>query len=219
MHYILIFCLTTNLLVEPQPEMAKQYVVEILSQPEFKTSRDEYRLRYVGDSMQNKIGSTPLDFIKLVAQLAEILLWVVLFIIILIFAVRSFSLIRKSPSLFKPVTTKYSTTLVKDEKAKSLGTNISQQAWQLWQTGYTCAAMSLLYCGALSVLQNRYALNITDNITENECIKLVKLNQTENLANYFIDLTHVWQNIAYAGRPPDFNKAQELCEKWQQHFG
>ncbi len=222
MDYILIFYLTTNALVshQPPPEMAKQYVVEILSKPEFTTKREEYRLRYVGNSIPDEIEnfSAPLNFGKLIAQLAEILLWlVVLFAIVVI--IHSSNILQRRPRLFKPIGAKYSTTLVEDKIVKPICVNVSQQAWQLWQAGDTCAAISLLYCSALSVLQKRDALKITDNITENECIKLVKLKQAEKLVDYFTDLTHTWQDIAYAGRQPDADKAKELCEKWQQHFG
>ena len=217
MSYILFFYLITSVLAEsqPNPETAKQQVIEILSQPEFKTTRKEYRLRYINDST-GVLEKSIFRPIKVLAQLTEMLLWVTLFILIII--IYKFRIIKK-PNFLKPVDSNNITaTLVKDKISKPLYSNVSQQAWELWQAGEDCAAISLLYCGTLSALNKCYGLQISDNITENECIKLVKRNQSKNISEYFTNLTHIWQNIAYAKRSPNDNEVKNLCAEWQQHF-
>ncbi|MFK5968840.1 MAG: hypothetical protein QM487_01785 [Candidatus Marithrix sp.] len=217
MSYILLFYLTTSVLTESKssPETAKKQVIEILSQPDFKTTRKEYHLRYINDST-GILEKPILGFIKIIAQLTEILLWLTLFVLVII--IYNLRIIKK-PNFFKSTNYKNTTTvLAKDKISKPVYSDVSQQAWKLWQAGADHAAISLLYCGALAMLHKYYSLQITDNLTENECIKLVRLKQSKQLAKYFINLTRTWQNIAYARRSPNDNEVKNLCIEWQRHF-
>ena len=233
---LLVLCLivifTTSVLAESNkpvdPEMAKQYITEILSQPEFKTTREEYNWRYLGESSGKETPKPPPDpasvsfsFVAVIAQFFEVLLWVLLGVgVILLVIYGSRWLEQWRPQ--KPVEQDYTATphlLGKGVKAAFLPTDISLKAWALWQSGDAQAAIGLLYRGALSVLTTRFDMTIDDSATESECLRLVKYKQPVELTTYFSGLTRTWQNIAYAGRLPSDVEAQQLCEKWPQHFG
>ncbi|MDM8557762.1 DUF4129 domain-containing protein [Candidatus Parabeggiatoa sp. HSG14] len=207
--------------------MAKQYITEILLQSEFQTTREEYRWNYIGESgdisLGEQNGESPgyYGFVKSIAQLFELLLWILLGVgIILLLIYSSRWLERLHPQkIVKSDYTPAPHLLAKNFKADSLPTDISQQAWTLWESGKTSAAISLLYRGALSILMTRDGLNIHNSATENECLRLVRYKQSVELSAYFAGLTRIWQNIAYAKRLPNDIEAQNLCKEWQQYFG
>ncbi|MEN8218416.1 MAG: DUF4129 domain-containing protein [Pseudomonadota bacterium] len=229
---LLIFGLSLTSAALAQPEMAKQYITEILSQPEFKTSREESRWQYIGessskDSSQEKpermaeSTSMSFDFIGVIAQLFELVLWILLGVGIILFIIYGSRWLKQlRPE--KTAKSDYTATprlLDKGLKNAFLPTDISQQAWTLWQSGEATAALSLLYRGALSVLVTRDGLSIDESATENECLRLVRYKQAVELTAYFSGLTRVWQNIAYAGRLPSDVEAQRLCREWLRYFG
>jgi len=223
-YLILTVCLIISSQVEAtepvDSKKAKQYITEILAQPEFKTTREETRLRYIGENSNEGISQelTPhsFNFINVIAQIFELLLWILLGIGIILLIVYSSRRWKRPQPTNQP---KYSPHLV-TEKAKTtlLSVNIPQQAWTLWQNGSERAAISLLYQGALAVLITRDGLLIEESATENECLRLVKYKQPLELSKYFSALSQVWQNIAYAKRQPNNEEMQQLCEEWQQHF-
>jgi len=209
------------------PEAAKQYIAEILSEPDFKTTREEYQWRYLGEctpkeEQEPQSTAVSFSFIGVIAQLFELLLWVLLgagIIVLVIYGSRWLEQWRPR----KANRSDYVATprLLNQEiiNGQILPTDISQQAWTLWQSGQPVAAISLLYRGALSVLIAREGLTINDSATENECLRLVKYKQPVELTGYFSGLTRAWQNLAYANRLPSETDAQRLCHEWPQYFG
>ncbi|HDN26699.1 MAG TPA: DUF4129 domain-containing protein [Thioploca sp.] len=214
------------------PKMAKQYIAEILSQPEFKTTREESRWRYTNEqsaeeyaeetpARSDKSTSISFGFTGFIAQLLELLLWILLgvgIILLVIYGSRWLEQWRPPKSAKQEDYTATPRLLQKGIKGAVLQKEISQQAWALWQSGNAVAAISLLYRGALSVLITRDGLTIDESATESECLRRVKYKQPVELTAYFSGLTRAWQKIAYAGRPPSDVEAQRLCEQWQQHF-
>lgn len=218
---LLIICLTAPALAESPvaPKMAKQYIAEILSQPEFKTTREEYRWHYIGESSPDtppEPTSTASNFISFIAQLFELLLWILLAVGIILLIIYGSPWLKK---LRPPANPDYTANPhLLEEKLAILPTDIPQQAWKLWQSDNAVLAISLLYRGALSVLTTRDELTIDESATESECLRLVKYKQPIELSAYFSILTSTWQNIAYAGRQPSNVEAQRLCDQWQQYF-
>lgn len=226
---------TTPALAEPNksvdPKMAKQYIAEILSQPPFKTTREEYHWEYIGepsDSSQEKpelsyeSTTTASDIIGNIAQLFELVLWILLGVGIILLIIYSWRWLEPFRSQAKTAKSDYTAKpriLDKRKRAEHLPTDISQQAWTLWQSNDALAAISLLYRGALSVLITRDGLTISDSTTERESLRLVRYKQTFEMTAYFSSLTRAWQKIAYAGRQPTEDEAQRLCHEWQRYFG
>jgi hypothetical protein len=216
----------TNQSVDPQN--AKAYINEILSQPAFETSRQESYWRYIGNDAnesekQNEVEE-PLSnssyLMTFVAQLVELVLWILLGVILLFLLIYGLRWLKPLPAekTKQEVYTASPEELTKSEKKVILPKNIAEQARKLWQSGEASGALSLLYRGALSVLITRDGLMIDEGATENECLRLVQLKQSLELSMYFSELTRTWQKLAYAHRIPSEAEAEELCNKWPQYF-
>jgi hypothetical protein len=222
---------STSVLAQPKepvddPKIAKQYLAEILSQPEFKTTREESRWKYIGDFFRPSDQTTEsttlsFDFISLMAQFVELIFWLLLGIGMIFLIAYGPRWLEKwqnqspSQSEYMPNPRLLDNVVEK----QSLPVNIPQQAWLVWQSGEISAAISLLYRGALSTLITHNGLRIDDSATESECLHLVKKKESIELYTYFSNLTLTWQNLAYAGRQPTDAEAQRLCREWQQYFG
>ena len=237
--FFIIIIFTTPTFAEPSkpidPKKAKQYIAEILSQPEFKTTREESYWKYIGESSSEdtttkadttsaepfKLPSMSFSFIGIIAELFELLLWILLgigIILLIIHGSRWWKQVQKQPTIKQDYT---ATPRLLDKFVTNdfLPTDIPQRAWTLWQAGDVLVAISLLYRGALSVLITRDGLAINESATEKECLRLVRYKQHIELTAYFVNLSRAWQNIAYAGRQPNYITAQQLCEGWRQYFG
>jgi hypothetical protein len=209
------------------PKTAKQYITDILSHPDFDTTREESRWRYLGEwtTEETPEPQPSISFfsglIGGIAQLFELLLWLLVGVgIILLVLYGSRWLKQWQPEKAKPKEYVATPRLLNQELKKGtvLSNNLSEQAWTLWQSGKPVAAISLLYRGALSVLKTRDCLTIHDSATENECLRLVKKQQPTELSEYFFSLTRAWQTLAYANRQPTEIEAQRLCHEWPQYF-
>jgi hypothetical protein len=220
--------LATSQLEPVKPEQAKKYISDILRQPEFQTTREEYRWRYIGDSAEEKTVAEENSslqfpgFISITANVLEVLLWILLGLGLLF-------ILRQTPrwlEKFHFQTTTQPTHIVQprilselfktDNLSKS--SSLSRQAWAIWQAGHPQAAISLLYRGALSILTSRDKLAILDSTTERESVRLVARHQASELSSYFSELTGHWQNVAYAQRVPTEIEVQRLCKEWAQYF-
>ena len=230
---LLIVTIVSSVLAESEemvtPQITKQYITEILAQPEFKTTQEKSYWQYIGGSSSAPEDIIPssssslfsAELIGFIAEILELLLWLLLgigILFIIIYGVRWLER-QRSESFIK--STFIATPRLLDKKINhiQLPAHISQQAWLFWQAGDALAMLSLLYRGALSVLIASKGLTIDDSATESECLRVVKAKQAIELSNYFADLTQAWQKIAYARRQPSDVEAQRLCSEWQQHFG
>ncbi len=208
------------------PSLAKQYITEILEQPEFQTTRETCSWDYQGNTTSDQESTSEekidLQWLEGIAQFFEVLLWLLIGIMIILFFTYGLRwLERVMPSIATQATT-YQVTpriLAQPTPTSHLPADIPQQAWQMWQKGANQAALSLLYRGALAVLITRDGLTIHDSATENECLYLVKQQRSPDLASGFAKLTQIWQQVAYAKRLPSDLAVQQLCEEWQHHFG
>jgi len=211
------------------PKKAKDYINEILSQPAFKTSRQESHWRYIGEDTSEsekqeeieKTLSTSSYMITFIAQLFELLLWILLgvgLLFLIIYGLRWFKPLQLQQTTQLQEYTATPHRLDQIETKAVLPKDIAQQAWTLWQSGEASGALSLLYRGALSVLTTRDGIMIDDSATENECLRLVKSKQPIELSTYFSELTRAWQKLAYAQRIPSEAEAQQLCNEWPHYF-
>jgi len=211
------------------PKKAKDYINDILSQPAFKTSRQESHWRYIGDDASESEKQEEVEetfssssyMITFIAQLFELLLWILLgvgLLFLIIYGIRWFKPLQPQQTTQLQEYTATPHRLDQIETKAVLPKDIAQQASILWQSGEASAALSLLYRGALSVLTTRDGLMIDDSATENECLHLVKSKQPIELSTYFSGLTRAWQKLAYAQRIPSEAEAQQLCNEWPHYF-
>jgi len=229
--FLLTVVSTTSVFAQSEEPVddPKKYIAEILSQPEFKTTREESSWKYIGNSLmpsQQTIESTgsvlSFDFISLMAQFMELMFWFLLGIGIILLIAYGPRWLKKWP-FQSPSQSEYTANprlLSLDNLVEKylLPPDIPQQAWLFWQSGEISVAISLLYRGALSALIIEHGLHIDDSATERECLHLVEKQEAFELYAYFSQLTVIWQNIAYAGRQPTDAEVQRLCREWQHYF-
>lgn len=224
LRYLWLVCfisLTPLGLAEETATPIKRIVTEVLAEPEFRTHQEVPRLRYSSDSWTESNPSRFLKHIGFIATFFEWLLWIAVAIMIGIFSFYSRRWLNKwqpdqgtSPGFSENATWK---THQIEEKTISAD-RLAETAWQLWQQSKQVEALSLLYRGALAVLNNRDKLVMPISATEGECLHLVKKQTSNELSHYFSQLTATWQKIAYAQRLPTDDVAQQLCEQWNNHF-
>lgn len=101
---------------------------------------------------------------------------------------------------------------------KSLPEDIPTEAKNLWQQGQVRQALAMLYRGSLYQLVYRHDMPLAEWYTEQECNVFVKRRAAQAIANYFGQLTHTWQNLAYAHHEPDVTSFELLCQGWIEVF-
>jgi hypothetical protein len=219
---------------------AQTIIEEVFQQPEFNTKREvsgwfpinpSKEEEKQDDEEESSDWSNFFSFVKslfgageAVATLLELLLWLLAAVVIGLFIFYfskwrpDFGGRRRLRKRDKPPTALFGMDL----RPESLPEDIADEAWSLWQAGNRIEAMSLLYRGALVTLVHQHGLKLASSATEGDCVRAVrKSNETviAETADYFASLTGVWQTAAYAHRLPDTRIAQELCQRWPQHFG
>ncbi|MDM8548020.1 DUF4129 domain-containing protein [Candidatus Venteria ishoeyi] len=91
------------------------------------------------------------------------------------------------------------------------------QAWRLWQQGQHREALGLLYRVSLSGLRAQ-GLEIKDNMTEGECLRLLAELPSVSTRDYISHLFRAWLFLAYGHQLPDSDKMQDFCQHWSRHF-
>ncbi len=212
-----------------EPETIQQTMTTILQQSEFQTERPVSSWRYKGTSSINENNSNNnydfswlIKWVRWLPQIVEFLLWtalIIVFIVIIRYALSWSERLRGFHPIPTSILAKARSVSHFAHETLSL-TQLSERACHLWQTGETFAALSLLYRGTLVALIAHHGVTITESATEGECIRSVKQgHQSVEITAYFMMLTRIWQNAAYAQRLPASEKMQQLCTEWQQHFG
>ncbi|MET0089432.1 MAG: DUF4129 domain-containing protein [Candidatus Thiodiazotropha sp.] len=174
------------------------------------------------DEDEEKIEPSDFGWVKVVARLIELLMWLTLggLIAYLVYWLadnrgwlREMSL-QGSPE--RPLPTRLAGL---DLRQESLPDDPAQAARALIGQGDYRAALGLLYRAALSRLVHRDQLEIHEGDTEGSCLAQVRMLPRPGLHDYFAELTGHWLRLAYNHQSPDPAQALELCEGWQQQFG
>lgn len=76
-------------------------------------------------------------------------------------------------------------------------------------------ALGLLYQATLNAIAQQTSLQIDDDITEQECLKLVHTHQP-GLSQLLEPLIQDWTRIAWANQPIDENRINLHFQRWQQ---
>lgn len=208
------------------PEQLKQRISQVLKQPEFQTEKVEQHWKYVGKQAEKKQPNSVPAWLKFLARIVpgmarvfEGLLWLVLAAAIVWLIVKRKRWLgwfdhQPSATPAQPAQALFGL----DIQPQSLPENIAEAAWKLWQDGQHRIALSLLYRGALACWVTREKIALGANATEGDCMRLFRAGSTQETGDYFCQLTHAWQNTAYAGRQPNTEEMQQLCRSWDIHF-
>ncbi len=212
------------------PQLAKQHITDILSRPAFETFREKRTLVYKGDFAEKSFvpteNSASLEGIftratlELLAQIFELLLWILLAALIIFLVYYAPRWFKKSWRLSLPAHFTVPPPVIRNDLAQeSLPDEIAQQAWLLWQQNQPIIAISLLYRGALNRLIEQQNLPIEISTSEKECLQLLIQQQLPSFfIEFFGELIEIWQKMIYAKQFPTDRTVQHLCERWKHCF-
>jgi hypothetical protein len=200
-------------------EERRSQIEQITSNAEF--GKTETRTRWVPKNRKTEeeqkeiISNTELGFLaRLFAVVSEVAIW--LLVAAVVFAVyRSRhkwlpyfgGLARREAQA--PTTT--GGLLLSEEE---LPQDVPGTVRELWARGEHRGALSLLYRGALTVLNDAHQLRISDSDTEGECERRVLRKLEPESAGYFARIANTWQTLAYGHRSPEGKQVEALCDEW-----
>ena len=169
------------------------------------------------------LEGSDVDFEETITTLAliiEILLWVI-FIGLIVYCVYRFrKVIAKTLGIrnkTKP-TVLPATVAGLDVSKESLPEDVIETAKTLWGQQQYRQAMGLLYRASLSYLLHDFDCRLQSSYTEAECLQAAQVLPQENIIDLFRQLTHAWQQLAYAHHSPSQNQFDSFCQQWRQVF-
>lgn len=198
------------------PEAAVQ---QVLARPEFPHTEttSHWRWRFQRDEPDLPVPSLGVG--ALFGSLLEVLLWAALALAVVALVV---VLLRSRGPTRSAEAEEHAPVAVLgmglDLRPESLPRNLADAALALWQAGRRLDALALLYRGALVDLITQRQMLLEEGATERDCLRLAAPILNPRATSYFIRLTGVWQEAAYAHRFPDDEVAGVLCRRWPEHF-
>jgi hypothetical protein len=197
---------------QPSPnELAKS----VLEEPEFKVHSKTDRI-WIPDKETEK--SAMAGIVGHIITGVGYLLLVIIIALLIIWIVRAASRARppiRSARAQTPPPTQY--VLGMPITPESLPADLIAAARSAWLDGNPKEALSLLYRGALGSLVARYQVPINASDTEADCLARLDSPATSAFAPYFLKLTSLWTQTAYAGLPPSPTDFESLCSSWPFH--
>jgi hypothetical protein len=172
------------------------------------------------DKTQPTIPEWLQDVAKFIATSVETILWLALagVILLLIYRYRntivSFTLPKRRLKNNVVLDTLFDLELSK----ASLPDDIPAAVLALWTKNHQREATSLLYRGTLSRLIHQYQLSFKQSDTERDCVHLVRKYTGTDVSHYFVQLTAVWELMAYGHKLPQYEEISLLCNTWSSLF-
>lgn len=217
--------------VAEEAEQVRAQVQEVLASEDFQQTHQQKVLRFktreeqpakdapVSFAWLRQLGAAIAYAMSAIAAIGEVILWAVVLGAALYLAIKYRSLVhsfarwQRPRRQFQP-----ETVMGMDVRPESLPRDVSASAEQLWQQQQARAALALLYRASLAMLLQR-GLPLRAGSTENECLQLARGQTGESalpapLADYFVQLTRSWQQLAYAHCAPQEAEALQLCRQW-----
>lgn len=165
-----------------------------------------------------KESDKPFDFSFLV--IAQALKWLVIALLVLALAWllwRGWQWL--APQVAQRSRTKAYTPLEAQSLAlarEELPEGVSRAARAAWQRGDSVLALSLLYRGAVTALEDHYAIRLPESATEGECLRLARRSGKAVVTEAFAPIVRAWVALAYARQTPeDFDR---LATLYARHF-
>jgi len=217
-----------------QSEEARRIITEVLADEDFGRTEWVPSWKYVGEE-RAQAEEPPeglaefleflldgfLGFFKGIAEVAEVLLWALVGVLIGYLAYR-IGLNRgwlQMGVLAKPRAQEAPVSLFGlDLSPDSLPQDIGGEALGLLRADQPRAALSLLYRGTLAALLQQQRLEIPPSATEGECLTLVTAVRPEPEAALFRRLTGAWLRLAYGHLLPPGGEVEALCRDWQRVY-
>lgn len=220
----------------PSASEAKREITEVLSGEDFHRTRLEKGWREIPKQEEN-----PEDMdatVKLIEQIVklfapirrlftgaasgfEILVWLLIVAVVAYLIYRYRDALSAMASFAKPRTKaddKPQVLFGLDVRQDSLPEDVPQQVLNLWRAGKSREAIGLLYRATLSRLIHQFSFEFYDGYTEQECVSAVRVGNNASVSEYLVQLTRVWQYLAYAHQQPGTAEVEALCSRWPQLF-
>jgi Domain of unknown function (DUF4129) len=157
-----------------------------------------------------------IDLFMWVPGALEVILWALAaaLIVFIIFRYRHWILeVATNAPRNLPRRRKPATLFGLDVRRESLPDDVGAAAQALWQTGKQRQSLALLYRASLATLVEQ-GLDVHEGHTEGECVELVDSHSTAITADYFRELTTIWQRLAYGHQLPEEQPVLHLCARW-----
>ncbi len=162
------------------------------------------------------------DVIMFLARASELILWLVVLALILIFAHRYRDWLREHlPGARRESAAPVDVPSVLfglPVGSESLPDDVIAQVQSHWQDGEHRAALGLLYRATLTHLMELHAVRFQQSSTEGECLELVARTTHREVSDFFFGLTTRWVQLAYGHQVPSEISLEVLCIQWEQLF-
>lgn len=198
-------------------EQAPERLKEVLAQPEFGTTVEQVRWKFIDKKDKTPELRRPKTSEHTVAKVGREVMWVLLAVIVLVIAyyvIRNIGVQKRKKSQAQVIPVEITGL---DIRPDSLPDDINKAFGQLLQQKQYRAALSLLYRATLSILAHRDLVPFKDSDTEQDCLKRVNQHASQ-YDRFFTQLTNVWLLQAYANTTSDLTVLQRLNQDWTTHF-
>ena len=205
---------------QPLPPAAAKAEIEKIMQ------RDEFNQVRTIKHWQPKKQSTEIHDPKTISQNLQVLfanilkgiLWIAAIILIVLGIVYRQQILNKlRPRQRKTLNNMPPDILFgMDIRPESLPDDIATECQRLWHEGQQREALSLLYRAALMYLTRHDQLPIHASHTEGDILQLARQYLTGHRIAWLTTVTYIWQELAYAHRPPADQRIMPLFKDWLQ---
>jgi hypothetical protein len=201
----------------------RKLAAEVLARPELQRERTVRRWRLRQDLLDradsDRRAPPILGWIALfIARLSAPLLWVIAAVAVVLLLRAALKRLAEEPFPQRRTERAPERLLGLDLRPESLPDDIPGTAAELWRSGQSAAALSLLYRGALARLAGE-GLKLRESFTEDDCLRSAQAALAPARVGFFGDLTRAWKLVAYAHRAPETSDAEHLWTGWGEHFG
>lgn len=203
-------------------DQSAEVIKSIMSMDEFQTSETILDWRFNFDLEDEEESGTNELWGKVLLKIAhgvESLLWLSP-ILLLIFIVyyRKYWIRYLTKSSKEKQTNIPDVLLGVEISPDTLPDDVAQSALQLWRHGDERQALSLLFRASLVKLFLDSNINLSNGLTEQECIATVKNTVANDLSSYFENITNSWIKMAYGHVKPGQDEFSYLCTQWDGYF-
>lgn len=203
-------------------EASAQQISDVMQVEELSSvqTREMWLPRKQDDTQEPDVAEWVKSLQVVFAGFTKALLWIAVVVLMVI----AFVYRQRILALLKPVRRKPAETAPPDIlfgmdiRPESLPDDIAAASRHLWENGQPREALSLLYRGALMRLTRHDRLPVQASHTEGDILQLARGHLGGERMAWLATVTHAWQEIAYAHRPPANALAESLFDGWSQHF-
>lgn len=199
-----------------------QAITEVLASEDFGKQETITRWKFQDAENDSHRGSLNFD-LQWLAQLLEVLAWLAVaallaWLIVQLYRNRDrWQILNRGGRNLSPEQAVIGKTTPSAYEA--LPRDIPSAVHDCLLRGDARAAVGLLYRASLRVLEQHFALEISDSTTEGECLAAVRQERPGEEGEFFAVLTRQWIRVAYADLQPPAGQVEILLDHWCRVYG